>query len=98
MQAIREGEIRGYLRFHNNDGHWLDNVDVPLRLLSEGLERDDFRDVKRMLLQAESAGVIQSADAIGVALELHRDLKINSRELRDAGEWMLHAIAHGLLN
>jgi F0F1-type ATP synthase epsilon subunit len=77
--------------------HWFENLYVSLRLLSEVLGYDDVKEVERILLQA-GAGVVQSADATVVAIEFHRDFNINSRELRDAGERMLRAIAHLLLN
>jgi hypothetical protein len=50
--------------------------------------------VKSILLQAEAARVIQSADAMVVAIELRRDMTVNGNELRSAGEQILRAFAH----
>jgi hypothetical protein len=94
MLAVRDGGIAGDRRYKGVDFYWLQNRYLPFRGLSEGLGTDDVKDVKSMLLQAEKARVIQSADAMVVAIELHRDLTVNVNELRSAGEQMLRAFAH----
>jgi hypothetical protein len=94
MLAVRDGGIAGDRRYKGVDFYWLQNLYLPLRGLSEGLGNDDVKDVKSILLQAEKAHVIQSADAMVVAIELHRDLTVNVNELRSAGEQMLRAFAH----
>jgi hypothetical protein len=94
MLAVRDGGIAGDRRYKGVDFYWLQNLYLPFRGLSEGLGTDDVNDVKNMLLQAEKARVIQSADAMVVAIELHRDLTVNLNELRSAGEQILRAFAH----
>jgi hypothetical protein len=46
------------------------------------------------LLQAEAAGVIQTADAMVAAMAAHLDLRDNVNEIRSAGELILRAIAN----
>jgi hypothetical protein len=93
MQAIRDDEIPGDRRYDGIDFYWVKNLYLPTRLLVLG-HGNDYSTVERLLLQAEAAGVIQSADAVVAAMATHIDLRDNLNEFRSAGEQILRAIAH----
>jgi hypothetical protein len=92
MQAIRDGDIPADRRYDGIDFYWVKSLYLPTRLLVLG-SGDDHATVERFLLQAEAAGVIQSADAMVAAMAAHLDLRDNVNELRGAGEQILRAIA-----
>jgi hypothetical protein len=93
MQAVRDGGIPGDRRYDGIDFYWVKSLYLPTRLLILG-NGNDYAIVERLLLQAEAAGVIQSADAVVAAMATHLDLRDNVNELRSAGEQILRAIAH----
>jgi WD domain, G-beta repeat len=93
MQAVRDGEIIGDRRYDGIDFYWVKKLYLPTRLLVLG-HGEDYATVERFLLQAEAAGVIQSADAMVVAMAAHLDLRDNVNELCSAGEQILCAISH----
>jgi hypothetical protein len=92
MQAVRDDDIPGDRRYDGIDFYWVKNLYLPTRLLVLG-NGDDYATVSGFLLQAETAGVIQSADAMVAAMAAHLDLRGNVDELRSAGEQILRAIA-----
>jgi hypothetical protein len=93
MQAVRDGDIPGDRRYDGIDFYWVKSLYLPTRLLVLG-HGDDYATVERFLLQAEAAGVIQTADAMVAAMAAHLDLRDNVNEIRSAGELILRAIAN----
>jgi WD domain, G-beta repeat len=96
MQAVRNGDITGERRYDGIDFYWFKRLYLPTRRLVLG-HGNDYATVKTFLLQAEAAGVIQSADAVVAAMAAHLDLRVNVRELRSSGEQILRAIARVLM-